>query len=100
MSNYLLTKDAEDDIRQIIRYTRKKWGQKQVEVYRSQLKQKFEDIGSNKIILKLYSKNVPDIYFCRMQSHFIFYLMRESKLPIIVAVLHTSQNIIKHLVKR
>lgn len=38
MSNHLLTKDAEEDIRQIIRYTRKKWGQKQVEVYRSQIK--------------------------------------------------------------
>lgn len=100
MQNYLLAKAAENDIRRIIRYTRKKWGDKQVNIYRSQIKQRFEAIGSKKVVPKLYSKNVPEVYFCKVQSHFIFYLIRNSEVPIIIAVLHPSQNIIKHLSER
>jgi plasmid stabilization system protein ParE len=100
MSAYLLTKEAENDIRHIIRYTRKKWGDKQVEAYRSELKQKLKEIGSDTLIPKLYSKNVPDVYFCRIKAHFIFYMVRNSNSPIIIAVLHTSQDIMKHLSKR
>lgn len=100
MPGYLLSKDAENDIRQIIRYTKQKWGGRQVEIYRDLIKQKLFEIGSHKIIPKLYSKNVPNVYFCKVNSHFIFYLKQDSELPLIIAVLHTSQDIMKHLSDR
>lgn len=100
MPSFLLSKDAENDLRQIIRYTKQKWGDSQVGKYRDLIKQKLFDIGSHKVIPKLYSKNVPNVYFCKVNSHFIFYLKKEAELPVIIAILHTSQDLIKHLVER
>lgn len=100
MTSYVLSKDAEADIRDIIRYTRKTWGQKQVNVYRLNLKQHFERIGDDAVIPRIYSPSLHDVYFIKAGSHFVFYLKIDSSKPIIIGVVHEARNILQHLLER
>ena len=96
--NYTLSKDAEQDLREIARYTLEKWGAKQLAKYQQDLQIQFDKIGTKEIISKRYSKNLPDIYFVRAKEHFIFYLNTEK--PIIIGVLHKSRDLVLHLSAR
>ena len=100
MTSYVLSKDAEADLRDIIRYTRKIWGHKQVNKYRLILKQQFERIGDDAVIPRLYSPSLQDVYFVKAGSHFVFYLKSSSPKPIIIGVVHEARNVLQHLLER
>jgi plasmid stabilization system protein ParE len=74
MASYILSRDAEQDLREIVRYTRAKWGLQQVAVYHEKLRTRFEKIGCGEVIKKAFSDNLPDIYVTRAEKHFVFYL--------------------------
>ncbi|NQY65098.1 MAG: type II toxin-antitoxin system RelE/ParE family toxin [Alteromonadaceae bacterium] len=100
MSLYHLTEDAEQDLRDIARYTLDNWGIKQLEKYRSSLKKRFITIGKNEIIKRHFSQKMPDVYVTKSGGHFIFYLAEENQKPIIIAVIHESRDILEHLTAR
>lgn len=100
MHNYLLSKDAEQDLRDIARYTLDKWGQKQFLTYRQLLKNKFEAIGKGSVITHQFSENLPDIYVTKAGSHFVFYLAPKTSKPVIIAVLHEARDFMRHLTSR
>jgi toxin ParE1/3/4 len=97
---YTLSKDAENDLRQIAKYTIEKWGKGQLETYRSSLTAEFDKIGKSTVISKTYSTSLPDIKFVRAKEHFIFYVKSNNEKPIIIAVLHKSRGILEHLATR
>lgn len=100
MPSYLLSKDAEQDLRDIARYTLGKWGQKQLSAYRQLLKNKFEAIGNGDVITRQFSENLPDIYIAKAGSHFIFYITPKTSKPVIIAVLHEARDFVNHLTSR
>lgn len=100
LPNYRLSKDAEQDLREIARYTINKWGAKQLSVYQKELQAYFDRIGAKEVISKRYSKNLPDVHFVRAEEHFIFFLENDSDKPIIIGVLHKSRDLVKHLANR
>jgi len=100
LTSYLLSKDAENDIREIVRYTLKNWGEKQVKLYRSALRKQFDKIGTNEVVCKYYSKTLPSVKFTIVKEHFIFYISPPNEKPIIIAVLHKSRDMVRHLSSR
>lgn len=100
MANYQLSKDAENDLRHIANYTVNKWGKKQLEKYRFTLKSSFEKIGSREVVPRSYSKNLPNIFFIQAGEHFVFYIENIKTRPIIIAILHKSQDLVKHMLDR
>ena len=55
MKSYRLTKEAEKDLREVARYTRKEWGQAMLQEYRGGLKKTFEAIGNHDVVSRDFS---------------------------------------------
>lgn len=100
MVSYLLSSEAEQDIRELIRFTKQKWGKEQVIKYREVLTSAFELIEKNTSPDKLFTHSIDDLFFCKAGSHYVFYLRPVGQKPLIIAILHPRREILKHLGKR
>ena len=65
MGNYRLTKDAENDLREVARYTRKEWGQAVLQEYRGGLKKTFDAIGNSDVVNRNFSASHLSFLFTR-----------------------------------
>tara|TARA_X000000950_G_C13478023_1_gene482541 strand:+ start:179 stop:487 length:309 start_codon:yes stop_codon:yes gene_type:complete len=100
MASYTFTRSAQNDLRDIAKYTSKQWGKDQAFKYASDLDQCFEAIANGNIIEKPVSENTPDIFYHRMQKHIIFYQTLENNDLIILAILHEKMDLMKRLQER
>ncbi len=98
MTSYRLTKDAENDLRSIARYTLDNHGSKQLQLYRSKLEAKFLEIAEGTVIAKSFSLNIPEVLVTRCEHHFVFFLSGNP--AIIIAILHEKMDMISRLGKR
>ena len=96
---YGLTDEAEDDIRDIIRYTLRTWGRSQVQKYREALNYCLERLGRGEVKSVAAFPSLPDVYSFRCQHHFIFFTEDEVGY-LVIAVLHERQNPAVHLLDR
>ncbi|WP_089718979.1 type II toxin-antitoxin system RelE/ParE family toxin [Candidatus Entotheonella palauensis] len=83
MPDFRMTPRARDDLKDIGRYTLKRWGKHQRDVYLRDLNERFQWLAQN----PRAGKHRPDIevgYYCFPQgSHLVFYLIREGGIDII-----------------
>jgi len=95
MASLQKTRQAEQDLIEIWRYTFEKWGETQADAYLRKIEACFEKIGKGTAPLKLLPDNVR---YIRCEHHFIFLLM-DSK-PIVIALLHEKMDMLARLKKR
>jgi len=100
MSSYQLTEEAEEDLREIARYTIKTWGKKQLATYRKALNKSFKAIAKGDVIARAFSEEVSGVFVIKSGAHYIFYLTPENQPPIIIAVLHEARDLVQHLASR
>ena len=100
MASYLLSSEAEQDLRELIRFTKQKWGNDQVIKYREVLKNTFELIVKGIRPDKLFINSIDELFFCKAGAHYVFYLRTMDQKPLIIAILHPRREILKHLRKR
>ncbi|MGI9287515.1 MAG: type II toxin-antitoxin system RelE/ParE family toxin [Pseudomonadales bacterium] len=100
MTPYQLTKDAENDLREVARYTLNKWGKEMLQEYRSGLKNTFKKIGNNDVRKRQFSKEFPALLVTKYRYHFIFYLSENFEKPTIVGVIHERRDIVNRLAER
>lgn len=97
---YVLTAAAEDDLRSIIRYARKQWGNEQVRSYVFKLAQGMVRLASGHGAFKEMSELHPGLRMVHCEHHFIFCLPREAEPALIVAILHERMDLVMRLVGR
>ena len=100
MASYKLTPDAEQDLRDIARYTLNTWNVATFEKYRDALEETFEAIAAATVQPQIFSKNLPDILVTKYRYHFIFYLTEDVEVPLIIGVIHERRDIVRHLSER
>ena len=100
MANYHTTPEAEEDLKQIARYTLKTWGKQQSLKYAALLQACFEKIANRTVIAREFSKNYPQVKFVRCEHHYVFYVDFENRSPCIIAVLHEAMDIVARLEER
>jgi len=100
MKNYRLTKDAENDLREVARYTLKRWGPAMLQEYRGGLKKTFEAIGNDDVAGHEFSGNFPELLVTKFRHHFIFYLTEGMEAPAIIGVIHERRDIVRRLTER
>lgn len=100
MTSYLLSLEAEQDVRELIRFTKQKWGKEQVIKYRDVLKRTFELIAKEARPDKLFTNSIDNLFFCKAGSHYVFYLRPVGQKPVIIAILHPRRKLLKHIGKR
>lgn len=100
MTTYILTAAAEADLRGIVRYTRKKWGDAQVRRYIVTLEHGIESLVSGQGSFKDMSAIFPALRMARCEHHYVFCLPREDTPALIVAIFHERMNLMTRLADR
>ena len=90
---FYLTRKAKADLKDIARYTQKKWGMKQRDIYLNQIDEAFHDL-SNDPDKGRNCEHIRQGYLkYRIGKHFIFYRMIDVNDVEIVRVLHERMDI-------
>lgn len=97
MTGYILTEAAEADLRAVIRYTRKQWGDAQVHRYVAVLEQGIVSLAEGHGAFKDMSTLYPGLRMAHSEHHYIFCLPREDAPALIIAVLHERMDLLKRL---
>lgn len=98
--NYVLTDDAEADLRDIIRYTRKEWGAAQVRTYVAKLKARIARVAAGQGAFKELDALYPALRMARCEHHYVFCLPRQNAPALIVAILHERMDLMARLADR
>lgn len=97
MTGYVLTEAAESDLRAIVRYTRKQWGNAQVRQYIAKLEQGMASLAGGQGVFKDMSDLFPDLRMGWCEHHYIFCLPREGAPALIVAIFHERMDLMTRL---
>jgi plasmid stabilization system protein ParE len=99
MVSYDLTPEAEEDLKDIIRYTIEQWGLEQAQRYADLLEIGCQKIADETVISRTFSQKYPDVFVAKCEHHFIFYLRRSPR-PLIIAFLHERMDLVNRLKNR
>lgn len=97
---YRLTDAAEADLRGIIRYTRKQWGDAQVRRYITALERGMAHLAARQGVYQDMSALYPALRMAHCEHHYVFCLPREKAPALIVAILHERMDLMTRLVAR
>ena len=97
---YELTGTAQEDLKNIARYTLTKWGEKQSLHYAELLEKRFCEIAAKTAYSRSFSNRFPQVLVNRCEHHYIFYIHPEITPPRIIAILHERMAMLKRLKKR
>lgn len=94
---YILTAAAEADLRGIIRYTRKHWGEPQVRRYVAALESGMAHLSEHQGVYQDMSAIYPGLCMAHCEHHYLFCLSRQSAPALIVAILHERMDLMTRL---
>jgi toxin ParE1/3/4 len=94
---YSLTLAAQEDLREIARYTLKQWGPAQSLRYAGLLEQCFVQIAAGSRLSRSVSERYPVLQVCRCEHHYVFYVHPQDRKPQIIAVLHEKMDLLQRL---
>ncbi|MDE1917618.1 MAG: type II toxin-antitoxin system RelE/ParE family toxin [Sphingomonadales bacterium] len=97
---YVLTAAAEDDLRIIVRYTRKQWGDAQVRSYVAKLERGIVRLATSRGAFQDMSDLYPTLRMARYEHHYIFCLPRAGEPALIVAIFHERMDLMTRLESR
>lgn len=100
MTDYILTAAAEADMRGIIRYTRKQWGDVQVRRYITELERGIARLAARQGAYRDMSALYPALLMAHCEHHYVFCLPREQAPALIVAILHERMDLMARLADR
>ncbi len=100
MTAYLLTDEAEADMRGIIRYTRRQWGDEQVRRYIAKLEQGIARLAASQGAFNDMSALYPALRMARCEHHYVFCLPRENAPALVVAIFHERMDLMMRLAAR
>lgn len=97
---YVLTDAAEADLRAIIRYTRKQWGDAQVRSYMTRLEQAMTDLAAGRKAFTDIGALYPALRVAHCEHHYAFCLPRAGAPALIVAIFHERMDLMARLANR
>ena len=96
MTEVLFSTDSKNDLKGVVRFTRKEWGKEQAVDYVNGLKRQAKKLAESPDIGKKRDNMANGVLSFPYVSHILFYIV-ESHGITIVRVLHKSQNLTTHL---
>lgn len=97
---YVLSSSAEADLRDVIRYTRRQWGDAQTRSYVAKLQAGMESVAAGDGFFKEMSALYPGLRMVRCEHHYIFCLPRDDAPALVVAIFHERMNLMVRLAAR
>ena len=100
MPSYELTLEAETDLREIVRYTTERWGEKQTRIYVQALQRCAEAIATGQGLFQDVSALYEGLRIVHCEHHYIFCLPRPDAPALIVAIFHERMELIERVKNR
>jgi toxin ParE1/3/4 len=98
MQSYDLTLAAEEDLRDIWRYTYETWGFEQAETYFDRIEACCEAVGDRRTRAKTFDRLPDGVRIHRCEHHYIVWL--EEDRPVVIAILHERMDFVQRLKDR
>ena len=98
--HYTLTQAAEADLREIIRHTRRQWGDTQARRYLASLEQGIRHLADGQGAFRKMDALYPSLRMAHCAHHYVFCLPREPAPALIVAILHERMDLMARLANR
>jgi len=98
--SYIVTKDAEADLRDITEYTVEKWGAAQCRTYTAELEKAAEAIAKGEGVFKDMNSVLPGLRVATCGKHYIFCVPQQDAPSLILAILHERMDLIARLKNR
>jgi len=99
-ANYTLLAGAEEDLRDIIRYTRKHWGTAQTRSYVAKMQRGIEAMAAGQGLVRDMSALYPGLRMVKCEHHYIFCLPQNDAPALVVAIFHEKMNLMTRLADR
>ena len=99
-ASYVFHPAAEAELREILRYTRKNWGEAQAKKYAAKLRECIQALASDQKPFKNMSELYPALRMAHCESHYVFCLPRQNAPALIVAILHERMDLVARLEHR
>ncbi len=100
MPGYILLEGAAEDLRHIVRYTRKRWDSEQARTYAGKLRAGIQRLIEGRSPCKSLPDIHPSLRVARCESHYIFWLWRNDEPALIIAILHEKMDLIARISER
>lgn len=98
--NYVLTESAEADLQNIIRYTRKEWGDAQARYYVSNMEKRIMALAAGEAPFRDLSEIWPSLRVARCGHHYVFCLPRDNEPALVIALFHERMDLMVRLSER
>lgn len=96
-ARYVLTLAAEADLRDIIRYTGKQWGDTQTRSYVTKLQADMDRIAAGEGFFKDMSALYPRLRMAHCEHHYIFCLPRDDAPALVIGIFHERMDLMARL---
>lgn len=97
---YILSKDAENDLRDILAYTLENFGESQVHKYTSLLDKCLKQLSNKKAFYKIAIFKGNEVMIQRCSKHYIFALDRSDRPILVLAIFHEQMDLMDRLKNR
>ncbi len=87
-------------MREIVRFTRKQWGEAQARQYAAKLRNRIQALANAQKPYKDMSSLYPALRMARCERHYVFCLPRQEAPALIVAILHERMDVMARLEDR
>ena len=96
MSRYLFSKEAENDLIEIYRYSFLNYGESKADLYKETLREKCQFLAASPYLCCEQPKFTPPVRIAHHKKHLIVYTFMEDHI-FIVRILHERMNVKQHL---
>jgi len=93
MAKYRVSKEAENDLKNLWHYTAQKWSIKQAEIYIKLLLEEFKRLTKNPYNERNYSGVRKDYFGTKVKSHVVFFKIALKNEIEIIRVLHEKMDL-------
>jgi len=99
-STYVYTRQAEAELREIVRYTTRQWGVAQARVYARQIDAVAAALAAGQGVFKDWGDLLPGLRVQAAGSHYVFCVHRPGQTALILAILHQRMDLMARLKDR
>ena len=99
-SAYVYTRQAEAELREIVRYTTRQWGVAQARAYARQIDTVASALAAGQGVFKDWGDLLPGLRVQAAGSHCVFCVHRPGQTALILAILHQRMDLMARLKDR
>lgn len=94
---FVYAREAQAELREIVRYAARQWGAAQAQAYARQIDEAATDLATGQGVFKDWSTALPGLRVKAAGSHFVFCVLRPGKPALVLAILHQRMDLLVRL---